>query len=351
MENSHRALWVGGRGELSIRQQPSPTAASLSAKQYIVRVIYSGVNPADQKHAMVLGLGDRVAGYDAAGIIVATGAETSLKKGRRVCVLAKTGIVEHAERYGCHQEFLVAEEAGCFPVPERVPMHIAATMPVVVATAADCLFSLLRLEPERSEANRVPVLIWGGSSAVGNAALQLAREAGTWPIIVTASPRHHPELMRRGATACVDYKDERVLDKILAIVQELAPGKALRHAVDAVGHNARDIQELCGGEPDSALACTVGGAHGLPKPFAAVVHGCDIALGHGLRIPARTQDAAVVRDKVLWALNHSGCGFEQVPVTIVQGLDEVQKCVEKCAQGSISFGKYVTCLSPSSTQM
>ncbi|KAG6070016.1 hypothetical protein E4U33_004447, partial [Claviceps sp. LM78 group G4] len=62
-------------------------------------------------------------------------------------------------------------------------------------------------------------------------------------------------------------------------------------AVDMVGHNARDIQELCGGEPDSALAC-------------------DIALGHGLRISARTQDAAVVSDKVVWALNHLGCGFD-----------------------------------------
>ena len=341
----HSAIWVTEDGELSIQQIDTLTASSLSEKQYLVEVSYSGVNPADQKHAQVLKLGNRVAGYDAAGYIVASGPGGYLEPGTRVAVLSKTGLTENAERYGSHQKFLIAEEAGCFPLPDEVPMHVAATVPVVVATAADCLFSLLRLRPSFCDENRVPLLIWGGSSAVGNAAIQLAREAGVWPIIVTASSQHHAELMQRGATVCIDYKDNEVLEKIKASVQRLATGSPLRHAIDTTGYNVGELQSLCRSEVSPALACTVGGAHNIPKPFAAVIYGYDISLGKGITIPARPNDAPVVRAKVTWALDHLGVEFQQVPVTVVKGLVEAQECILRSAGGKVSFKKYAVDLS------
>lgn len=44
------------------------------------------------------------------------------------------------------------------------------------------------------------ILIWGGASSVGLAAIQNGKAAGFSPIFATASPKNHATLKRLGAT-------------------------------------------------------------------------------------------------------------------------------------------------------
>ena len=124
-------------------------------------------------------------------------------------------------------------------------------MPEIAATAADCLFGLLGMDPDpdpsvSSAKNHVPLLIWGGGSEVGHTIIQFAREAGVAPIIVFASPAHHVQLQYLGAARCFGHHkaiDEHRTEVTLALSQ-LCPGRRLRLAIDASGMNHNEIQAI-----------------------------------------------------------------------------------------------------------
>lgn len=48
-------------------------------------------------------------------------------------------------------------------------------------------------------------MVWGGSTSVGQYAIQLLKLSGYHNIITTASARHHEHLKQLGATKIVDY--------------------------------------------------------------------------------------------------------------------------------------------------
>lgn len=72
------------------------------------------------------------------------------------------------------------------------------------------------------------ILIWGGASAVGQYAVQLAKLSGL-QVIATASPKNHELLKSLGADAVFDYRDPEVSNKIRQF-----SGNKLAHAVDTI---------------------------------------------------------------------------------------------------------------------
>lgn len=61
------------------------------------------------------------------------------------------------------------------------------------------------------------LLVWGASSSVGTAAVQLAVAAG-YDVVATASPRNFDLVRGLGARAVVDYRDAGV---VAVLVDEL----------------------------------------------------------------------------------------------------------------------------------
>ena len=59
------------------------------------------------------------------------------------------------------------------------------------------------------------ILVWGGSSSVGQFVIQILRYYGHKNILVTASRKHHEELQKLGAKETFDYKNPAVVDSIL----------------------------------------------------------------------------------------------------------------------------------------
>ncbi|KAL8402569.1 hypothetical protein RB596_009082 [Gaeumannomyces avenae] len=103
-------------------------------------------------------------------------------------------------------------------------------------TAADGLFHLLSFGfPEAGIAGSASqgLLIWGGASTVGIAALQLAKAAGHGPTFVTASTKNRGTLKVLGADHCFDYKNDDVVEQIRKAIRD--GGKPVVHAFDAVG--------------------------------------------------------------------------------------------------------------------
>lgn len=60
-----------------------------------------------------------------------------------------------------------------------------------------------------------PVLIWGGSSSVGQFAIQILRYYGYKNILAAASQKHHEKLLALGARQAFDYRDNDVTSKII----------------------------------------------------------------------------------------------------------------------------------------
>jgi NADPH:quinone reductase-like Zn-dependent oxidoreductase len=60
-----------------------------------------------------------------------------------------------------------------------------------------------------------PILIWGGSSSVGQFAIQILRYYGYTNILATASRKHHERLRDLGARDVLDYNDPDILSSIV----------------------------------------------------------------------------------------------------------------------------------------
>jgi NADPH:quinone reductase-like Zn-dependent oxidoreductase len=76
---------------------------------------------------------------------------------------------------------------------------------------------------------QTPILIWGGSSSVGQYALQILKFLGYKNLITTASPTHHQMLKDFGARVTVDYRSPDAVREI----QESAGGK-IKYVLDCI---------------------------------------------------------------------------------------------------------------------
>lgn len=215
-----------------IAERYRPTGA-----QSLLRVEYSGINPADVKHATI-GYHSSVAGYEMSGRVLEAAPDSPFEPGDEIFGINRPGPARPLYM-GAHQDYALAASPFWHRVPPagRLGLREAASLPVMTMTAADGLFNLLGLAfpgagvPGGRESQGL--LVWGGASSVGLAAVQLARAAGHGPIFVTASAGNHETLGALGADRCFDYGADDVVEQIRAAIRGC--GTPIRHAFDAVG--------------------------------------------------------------------------------------------------------------------
>ncbi len=178
-----------------------------------------------------------VAGYDISGEVLETGPDFPFKPGDQIFGV-NPAYPGRPMPMGAHQDYAIAAGHFWYKLPPAATFGLceAATLPVMMLTAADGLFHLLGLGfpgagivGDESQG----LLIWGGASTVGVAALQLARAAGHAPILVTASTKNHGSLRALGADYCFDYKDHDVVVQIKEAIRK--SGRHICKALDAVG--------------------------------------------------------------------------------------------------------------------
>jgi NADPH:quinone reductase-like Zn-dependent oxidoreductase len=200
----------------SIAFGSTPLVKNLDPSAIIVRVRAVGLNPTDWKHAFGdWGKPGRVSGCDAAGDIVKVGSEVKhLKVGDRVAGFNTYGGTH--ETTGAFAEYVWFNSALVFKLPEGMSYEEAASFPIPHYTAVQALYLRMELSwPSVPAATKHTILIWGGSTAVGHHAIQLAHLSGL-RVFITASSSAHASLKELGADKTFDYKDLDVVEKIKA---------------------------------------------------------------------------------------------------------------------------------------
>lgn len=90
-------------------------------------------------------------------------------------------------------------------------------------------------EPPHADA---AILVWGGSSSVGQFAIQILKYYGYKNVLVTASTKHHKKLQSLGAKAAFDYNQPDVVASIQAI------GSDIPLILDCIGSKNGSIEPL-----------------------------------------------------------------------------------------------------------
>ena len=194
-----KAAYYNEYGPASVLQygeQPAPTP---KAKQILVRVRASSVNPADWKvrnGELKLIIGPtfpKIPGYDAAGEVAAVGAEvTRFAPGDRVY-----GVT--AGLLGANAEYAVLDEAVAAFVPQNIGFDQAA------AAASVSLTALQALRDEAPVLSGDRVLVNGASGGVGSMAVQLAWALGAGEVVGTSSAANLELVRSLGVSQALDY--------------------------------------------------------------------------------------------------------------------------------------------------
>lgn len=158
-----------------------------------------------------------ILGLEMAGVISATGDNVrEWQVGDRVCALLPGG--GYAEKVAVPQAMLM-------PIPHNWSFEQAGAMPEVYFTAFVNLYMEADLQPGEI------VLVHGGASGVGTAAIQLLRATGN-PVIVTAGAAEKcTACLELGASLAINYKEE----DFVAQVKEYTGDAGVDVILDMVG--------------------------------------------------------------------------------------------------------------------
>ncbi|KIM99671.1 hypothetical protein OIDMADRAFT_42719 [Oidiodendron maius Zn] len=194
--NAQRAVVVVAlkKAEL-ISDRPVPT---LRDDYILVKTVAVALNPTDWKHVDYFAPPEALIGCDYAGIVEEVGKDVKkpFKKGDRVCGFAHGGNA-------------VQLEDGAF-----ADFQEAATLGIRMSTVGQVLYQSLKLAPPSDPvAQPEPLLIYGGSTATGTLAIQMAK-LSNYQVITTCSPHNHDLVKSLGADAAFDYKDPNAAAEI-----------------------------------------------------------------------------------------------------------------------------------------
>ncbi len=158
-----------------------------------------------------------IVGYLCAGTVIEVGAGVeSPAVGEKVVALNAAG--SHAEKR-------VVPAVMTWPIPEGLDPAVAASIPVALGTAHECLFTAANLQEGQT------VLIQAGAGGVGMAAIQMAKQAGATTISTASSDEKLERLKPLGLDHGINYASESFVDR----VRELTDGRGVDVILDSVG--------------------------------------------------------------------------------------------------------------------
>lgn len=224
MATFNRALWqdeVAVPGVL--RETALPTYSDLSGRQVLVTVHAWAMNPCDAllqttplpfvKYPVILG-------QDIAGTVqsVVPGSTAASKFNVGDRVFGFTGGNNGFQDYVTVDYTLIAK------IPrDDIPFRDAVVFGLCITTSSFSLFgkAFLGLDFPKLGAPKMgkTVLVWGGSSAAGSNAIQMATGAG-YEVITTCSPHNFDYVKSLGAVKAFDYSSPTVTQELVAELDE-----------------------------------------------------------------------------------------------------------------------------------
>jgi zinc-binding alcohol dehydrogenase family protein len=177
--------------------EPKPEGRDL-----LVEVRAVSVNPVDTKRRAAGAKPDqlKILGYDAAGVVKATGPQASLfKPGDEVYYAGSI------RRQGTNSELHLVDERIVGTKPSSLSFAQAVALPLTTITAWEAMFERMGISKIGAHAGK-RLLILGGAGGVGSIAIQLAKKLARLHVTASASrPESIAWVRRLGADATVDH--------------------------------------------------------------------------------------------------------------------------------------------------
>jgi len=228
--------------------------------EVLVKVKAAALNPVDWKaHKLgrFLEIFPAVLGTDIAGDVEELGEGViDFQKGDRI-VLQGT----FDNDYAGFQQYTLGITATAAKIPSNISYDQASALPVALSAAYVGLYNknpygLGLVPPVSSEGKGKyvghPIVILGGSSSVGQNAIQLAKLSGFSFIITTASLKHTEDLKSLGATHVIDRSVSA--SALASEINSITQNRPIKYAVDSI--SSPDTQQTAYDllAPDGQLA-------------------------------------------------------------------------------------------------
>ena len=203
---------------LQIAERPMP---QYKAGELLIKVHAAGINRPDVlqrlgKYAPPAGASD-LPGLEVAGEVVdGDFSNTALKKGDLVCALVQGG---------GYAEYCAAPSGQCLPLPKGLTALEGASLPENFFTVWSNVFDRCAL------ADGETLLVQGGTSGIGVAAIQLAAALGHRVFATAGSDEKARACEALGAERGINYRTE----DFVAVIKELTAGKGVDVILDMVG--------------------------------------------------------------------------------------------------------------------
>lgn len=203
---------------LQIAERPMP---QYKAGELLIKVHAAGINRPDVlqrlgKYAPPAGASD-LPGLEVAGEVVdGDFSNTEFKKGDLVCALVQGG---------GYAEYCAAPSGQCLPLPKGLTALEGASLPENFFTVWSNVFDRCAL------ASGETLLVQGGTSGIGVAAIQLAAALGHRVFATAGSDEKARACEALGAERGINYRTE----DFVAVVKELTDGKGVDVILDMVG--------------------------------------------------------------------------------------------------------------------
>jgi NADPH2:quinone reductase len=220
----------GGPEVLQLAERPIP---EIAADEVLIRVEAAGINRPDiaqrmGKYPPPAGAPQDIPGLEIAGTVSDVAANvTQWKTGDKVCALV-TG--------GGYAEYCNVPAGQCLPVPGNLTFVEAASLPETFFTVWSNVFDRGGLQPGES------LLIHGGSSGIGVAAIQMAKALGSKVYITAGSDEKCAACVKLGADASMNHK----MEDFVSETAKLTGGKGVNVILDMIGgdYTPRNIEAL-----------------------------------------------------------------------------------------------------------
>jgi putative PIG3 family NAD(P)H quinone oxidoreductase len=216
-----RAIVLDGFGDESVMRVAEAPAPELAPGTLRIRVAATAVNRADLLQRQGLyppppGASE-ILGLECAGEVIEVGEGVrGWRAGERAMALLAGG---------GYAEEVVVDAGSALRVPARLSLEAAAAVPEVFLTVHLNVFELGAL-PEAGS-----VLVHGGGSGIGTAAIQLVKAAGGRIVVTAGSEAKCARCRALGADRAVCYRDE----DFVAACRELTGGRGVDVVLDSIG--------------------------------------------------------------------------------------------------------------------
>jgi len=204
---------------LQLAERPTP---NFSADEVLVKVAAAGINRPDVfqrkgNYPPPAGAPQNIPGLEIAGTVVEVGDNvTRWKVDDKVCALVMGG---------GYAEYCNVPAGQCLPVPEKLSFIEAASLPETFFTVWSNVFDRGHLQKGES------LLVHGGSSGIGVAAIQMAKALGSTVYTTAGNDEKCKFCEELGAAKAINYKTENFTE----VIKQLTNNKGVDVILDMIG--------------------------------------------------------------------------------------------------------------------